>query len=41
MPWKGRLEDKDKEINRLVDERNRFQGAVLSDRQTSKREKKA
>jgi len=35
--WKGRLADKDKEIERLVAERDRLQDAILSDRQTSKK----
>lgn len=33
--WKARLEDKDKEINRLVDERNRLQEIVYPERKTS------
>jgi hypothetical protein len=37
--WTARLRDKDKEIDRLVEARNRLQDAVIQKRLTTKKEK--
>ena len=37
--WTARLKDKDKEIDRLVEERNRLQDSIIQKRLTSKKDK--